>query len=306
VRNHPFVASLDAEMRKDMFGYFKTKMNGYAFDFDKRGRIVRSRIYDRTGFNGDKTNYLLPYLAQMQDFADKSGFRKFYAKQRPLYQSQIAYYRDEIGIADMLMWLGRHFPAVKPYDTTNIIFSPLVAGSQSLTSMESNGFKELQPHVNFPYPSESDDGFSPEAVALRRGYIVFTELNHGFINPTADLYATRIAAALNGREHWATKGKSSDAYRSPYTLFTEMLNWGLVSLYLQDKAPAAEREPMIEKLNPMMVGRGFPQFPKFNAFLVNLYRSRPPGTTIADLYPKILEWFEAQDDSQPAAAASGG
>jgi len=38
--------------------------------------------------------------------------------------------------------------------------------------------------------------------------------------------------------------------------------------------------------------RGFPMFAQFDKFLVNLYRTRPPGTTIADLYPQIITWFE--------------
>jgi hypothetical protein len=299
VKDHPFVTALDQGMRKDMFRYFRLKMNGYAFDFDNRGKIVRNPRYDRTGFSGDKTNDLLPYLAQMQDFADKSGFRKFYAAHRAFYNSQISYYRDSINIAEMLTWLRTQFPDVKPYDTTNIIFSPLVAGSQSLTWMESNGFRELQPHVNFPYPGKGDVGLSPEAVALRRGYILFTELNHGFINPTADLYQPRIRAALDHRDYWAKKGSSSDGYGNAYSLFNEMMNWGLVSLYLVDKAPAAERDALIGKLNPMMgaEGRGFPQFPRFNAFLVDLYKNRAAGATVASLYPKIIEWFEQQDDA---------
>jgi hypothetical protein len=33
-------------------------------------------------------------------------------------------------------------------------------------------------------------------------------------------------------------------------------------------------------------------FTEFDMFLVNLYRNRPAGTTIADLYPQIIAWFE--------------
>jgi hypothetical protein len=50
----------------------------------------------------------------------------------------------------MLIWLRREFPDVRAYDTFNIVFSPLVGSNQSVTWFESNGFRELQPHVNFP------------------------------------------------------------------------------------------------------------------------------------------------------------
>jgi hypothetical protein len=42
----------------------------------------------------------------------------------------------------------------------------------------------------------------------------------------------------------------------------------------------------------MTVRRGFPMFIEFDKFLVNLYRNRPPGKTIASLYPEIIAWFE--------------
>jgi hypothetical protein len=45
----------------------------------------------------------------------------------------------------------------------------------------------------------------------------------------------------------------------------------------------------------MMVGRrGFLRFREFDAFLTALYLGRGPHETIADLYPRILEWFERE------------
>ena len=54
-----------------------------------------------------------------------------------------------------------------------------------------------------------------------------------------------------------------------------------------------EQAKMIAAVDQMMTNRrGFPMFAQFDKFLVNLYRTRPPGTTIADLYPQIIAWFE--------------
>jgi hypothetical protein len=283
-------------------------MNGYAFEYDKRGQVVRSRIYHRVAWDGTKPNDLLPYLSQMRDFSNKSRFRDFYAAHQSFYQGQVRYFRDEIDIAGMMDWLRSRFPGSRPMDTVNIIFSPLVGWNQSLTLLESNGFRELQPHVNFPYPRPSDAGYSPAAVALRRGYILFTELNHGFINPAAEPYEHEIAAALADRAFWVSKGSAGDNYPNPSDLFNEMMNWGLVSLYLVDKAPAAERSRMIAALDPYMVRRGFLQFPAFNAFLVELYGSRAPGTSVADLYPKIIAWFaeRKRGAASPREPARGG
>lgn len=288
--NHALIVALEAEMTSDVFKYFQLKMNGYAFEFDGTGRIVQSPVYARTGFRGDMNNHLAPYLELLQSFADDTGFRAFYSAHQPFYDSQISYYRDEIDVAGALAWLQTNFPAVKPYDSNKIIFSPLVGGNQSLTTFSNNGFTELQPHVNFPYPNPGDADLTPKDVALRRGAILFTEMNHGYINPTADTYAASVNEIFANRALWTTSGRSSDNYSSPMALFNEYMNWALVSLYFYDKADVADRDLMIQRLETLMRGRGFAQFTPFNQFLVELYAGRAAGVTLADLYPQIVAW----------------
>jgi hypothetical protein len=59
-----------------------------------------------------------------------------------------------------------------------------------------------------------------------------------------------------------------------------------VSLRIVDYAPPDEQERMLAAVDRMMVrNRGFLQFEQFDKFLVSLYRSRPAGKTVADLYP---------------------
>jgi hypothetical protein len=299
VAGHPFVLWLDKRLRQGQ--YARDKMNGYAFEYAADGSIVRSRTYDRTGFSGDPENSLLPALEEMRSFSRQSNFRDFYAKHRNLYSEQIAFMGTGLNYPRMQQWLKREFPKVKPYDHVKIVFSPLVFGSQSVTWLESNGFRELQPHINFPYEQNFKAPVSAEAKTLQRGNLLFTETNHGFINPTADAYGAQIAKAVSNRDRWAKEGSSADGYGSPQSLFNEYMNWGLVNLYYADHAPAADVAKLIS-LNEAQqsTGRGFVSFPEFSAFLVDLYRKRPAGTTIADLYPQIIAWFAA-NNADPAA-----
>jgi hypothetical protein len=295
-KNHPLLAELDSALKKNPNSYFSLKMNGYAFEFDRGGRIVRSKVYERTGFRGDRSNTLRPYLAQLQSFADATGFRKFYKENEKTYQEQISFYRDAANVAEMKRWLDRNFPASNDYDAYKIIFSPLVSYNQSTTWFESNGFKELQPHVNFPYPQDvrrySRARMSPAAEVVFRGNIVFTEINHGYINPEADKYADRITKAISNRERWVEKSKGP-GYYGGMGAFNEYMNWGLVSLRIADYVPREEQDALIAEIDTMMTRRrGFPQFEAFDKFLVGLYRNRKPGQTLADLYPQIIEWFE--------------
>jgi hypothetical protein len=292
---HPLLAALDVELKRNPGRYFTLKMNGYAFEFDKQGKIVQSKVYNRTGFRGDVTNTLKPYLVQLQSFSEDTRFREFYKKNKETYESQMAFYRDTANIAEMKKWLDKNFPASYGYDTYKIIFSPLVAYNQSTTWFNSNGFRELQPHVNYPYPQDVRRNYgeiSEVGQIVVRGNIVFTEINHGYINPEADKYAEKILKATSNRERWVDKAKGP-GYYGGIGAFNEYMNWGLVSLRIVDYAPKDEQELMIANIDRMMVrNRGFLQFELFDKFLVNLYRTRPAGKTVSDLYPQIIAWFE--------------
>ena len=296
-RDHELVAKFEEILKTDQNLYFSLKMNGYSFEFDGKGKIVRSKVYDRTGFSGNRSNLLVQFLPLMQSFADATNFREFYKQNRNTYDAQIGFFRDTADLAEMKRWLDRNFPKSNDYDTYKIIFSPLVAYNQSVTWFESNGFKELQPHVNFPYPQDlkragSDFILSPRSEVLFRGNIVFTEMNHGYINPEADKYAERISKAVSNRDFWVDKSKGANYYPGMAT-FNEYMNWALVSLRIADYAPKEEQAKMIAAVDKMMTtGRGFPQFQKFDEFLVKLYVNRKAGQTLADLYPQIIEWFE--------------
>jgi len=291
---HPFIQKLDSVFDVNENYYASYKMNGYAFYFDKGGKILRNNVFNRTGFTGQNDNKLLPFMIDMQDFADKTKFLTFYNQNRATYDRQINFYQDSIGIREMQKWLEKNFPGNSAYDTYNIIFSPLVGGSQSSTWFESNGFKELQPHVNFPY-HEAFKRLLPASKTAEycyRGNIVFTEINHGYINPEADKYSDEITQAISNRDVWVDGTKGSNYYLGN-SLFNEYMNWGLINLRLIDYIPEDEQEKMINSVVRIMVrGRGFLKFEEFNQFLTAKYRSRKEGTTVADLYPQIIEWFE--------------
>jgi len=133
--------------------------------------------------------------------------------------------RDDINIADMMDWLESEFQEVERYDSVRVIFSPLVGHNQSLASFENQGFRELQPHVNFPYPNLLNNGLKPETAEFLRGLIFFTELNHGFIQDSADAYSDQIHEAMG---NWrAAENSAAASYDTAVSAFTEMLNWAL-------------------------------------------------------------------------------
>jgi hypothetical protein len=152
-RDHPFVLALNEQLAANRVHYSRLKMNACAFEYDERGEIRRSSTYDRAG---SRENALLPFFEKMRAFSRDTGLRAFYDSERPTYEEQVRFFVEEIDLDAMKVWLGGQFPDVDAYDTVKIVFSPLVGGSQSVTWFEQGDFRELQPHVNFPYRNLKD------------------------------------------------------------------------------------------------------------------------------------------------------
>lgn len=293
-QNHQLLADLDADLKSNSSRYFYLKMDGYAFEFDRKGKIVQNPVYDRASWS--KTNTLRPYLTQLQSFADETNFRTFFKRNKQTYNEQIDFYRNIADVGEMKGWLDKNFPTSNNYDHYKIIFSPLVSYNQSTNWFESNNFKELQPHVNFPYPEDFKElsekhKISSKSQTVFRGDIVFTEINHGYINPEAEKYVERISKAISNTDFWVTKEMGKNYGGN--ALFNEYMNWGLVCLRFVDYVPRNEQDRLFSIIDEKMTKRrGFLRFAEFDEFLVDLYRNRKPNQTVADLYPQIIEWFE--------------
>lgn len=293
-KHHLFIKKLDSVFNVNPNYYHSYKMNGNAFYFDSKGEIKRSKVFDRTGFSDQEENKLLPLYQEMRNFSRVSSFQEFYKENKEIYNRQISVYKDSIDIREMQRWLQKQFPGNSAYDTYNIIFSPLVYGNQSSTWFESNGYKELQPHVNFPYKQSMQRllPISKTAEYVYRGNIVFTELNHGYINPEADKYREDISKAISNRDIWVAKEKGS-SYYGGNSLFNEYMNWALINLRIIDYVPVSEQDKLINNVVRIMVeNRGFLKFAEFNQFLEELYRNKELNSTVADLYPQIIQWFK--------------
>lgn len=291
-KNHRVVGVMDSLLKADK--YYDVKMDGYSFEFDAKGQLVRKKEYNRVGWGGD--NAIQAYIPLIQDFAKKSNFLKFYKQNEPFYNAMIKAYRDSLGVPEMQKWLNQQFPTTR-YNCFKIIFSPLVNANQSTTSFESNGFKEGQPHVNFPdfWYNPKKSKVSEKSFNINRGNIVFTELNHLFENPEFDKDANSNAfnAIPFKMSFFAEKNKPAESYATPLSCVEEYMNWALVSLRFVDFAPKEDWETLFSNVEKNMVNyRGFIKFKEFNRFLIDIYTKRPQGKLVADLYPQIIDWFK--------------
>ena len=305
-RDHPLVRKINAQLSENRNVYFPLKMNAYSLTLDPLGKVVRSDIYDRTGFEGSYQNEILPLIDDLNDFAARSNFRQFFSDHQATYRQQEAFFETEANVGQINVWLRREFPSVPAYDGVKIVFSPLVGFNQSLAIVEADSYRELQPHINFPYGR--NPSLSAGADAIERSAILFTEMNHGFINPTSATYVDDINRIFQDRAIWADDTKATQYYGSPKLLFDEYMNWALTSLYYLDRMSPQDFEIANESLIANMENRrGFKKFAEFDAALLRLYKARPAGTPVEALYRDILAWclaLEVDQGSTPRSAPS--
>ena len=298
--NHKVVQQIDSVLYENAGMYYAYKMDAYIYEF-RGDEIVSKGIYNNIANGIGVSQISLELIRMLEDFSKKSNFREFYRNHNEFYTDQINYYKDDINIAQMQSWLSKNFPATS-YDCFKVIFSPLVSWNQSARWFDNYGFKEAQAHVNFPYPAPSDTSRTKTENILNDGSILFTEFNHAFINPEAEQYFSKslFKDSFGDISLWADKGGIAEQhYRNPESIFNEMMNWSLVSLYFIDNLPRESANKLIRGNEKWQTeGRGFTHFKAFNQNLIKLYDEKSSDVRVADLYPNILEWANEFKESK--------
>jgi hypothetical protein len=187
---------------------------------------------------------------------------------------------EQANIIDQHAWLERSFPI--HHGHYRIIFSPLSYGMHATNS----ALNKVVVWVSGPSEKR---GTSPALIEAGVSRMIFTEIDHNYVNPISDLYTKEIKRAFRNRELWANGGFSG-AYTSSYEIFNEYMTWAVFILYAKDNY-ANEDFLLIKKMvEDMMVEyRGFPKLRWFSDRLLELYKSKKHETKVSDLFLPMLE-----------------
>jgi hypothetical protein len=285
-KTDPIVASIDSLLQKNW--YINLKADACALIFDTNDNLGKSNTYDR--MRGG-SNLLDPYLTDLNDFARKTKFREFYRNHQGFYDSLINWHEKAIPTKKQWEWLETQFPDHK-YDNYRITFSPLVKGNHSTVRFNNNGFKQAIMFIRPPYIIKNVNEKVSEGLITR---MVFTEIDHNYVNPESDKYIERINMAFADREKW-TAGKESKGYKTPYAIFNEYMTWSVYLLYCYDQFNEADFKVINDRIvNYIINRRGFQRFNEFHGTLLNLYATKNSKRTVADLYQPLLDWAESFD-----------
>jgi hypothetical protein len=278
LRDHPLIAEPD--LNRNFTYNFRDNSACYVFEGDK---IVHGGLYP----NMRHPDLFKKHLALVEEFARVSNFRKFYRDNLPYYQEQIRLYRQKVPIRKMWIWLEKRFPA--RHDCYKVVFSPLIGSSHETCSFENNGFSETIMFVSGPGESKDTSNKIEEGILSR---VVFTEIDHNYVNRVTKQYINRMNRAFADLDVW----NQQSGYRRPEYTFNEYMTWAVFVLYAYDNYEKQNFEIIVKRsaVDTMVHHRKFVRFKEFAERLLQLYLDREPGQSVPDLYPAIIEWAETQ------------
>jgi len=269
--------------------YYAFVENGpsYIFNGDK---IVKSKVYQ--GFRA--VDDIRDNIGLLEDFAKKSGFKKFYQQHQSYYLKLSNLFQLGAQPKNIWQWLESHFTA--RYQSYKVFFSPLGPGNNSSRMFTNNDFNESIMFISAPNRYENElEPFSIQSMKFTRSF--FTEIDHTYVNPTSDKYIDDINAALVDLPHWYKGG----GYNKPYLIFNEYMTWSIVSLYAMENYSEQEYLFIKEYTENFMVNKkGFYQFKAFNKELIRLYNNKSAEEKITDLYPPIINWIKNNSKADTA------
>jgi hypothetical protein len=286
-KNESIVLKINDELDGSMFmsgtgKYARLKMDACGFYFEGNS-IKQDKMYPQ--LNWDNKNHLKKYIPALEAFAMKTNFRQFFKDHQSFYENQIALSKKQMPIEKQWKWLEERFP--NTYQNYRITFSPLVNGSHSTNRFGKDDFRQTVMFICSPIENSK---FSEKVIEGLMTRVVFTEIDHNYVNPVTDLYKKRIDKIFDDREKW-TAGKDAANYGSPYSVFNEYMTWGVFTLYVYDNFSVEDFKIINQRTeNQLVNSRGFSHFKPFNKVLLELYKNKKPNQSIADLYPAILDW----------------
>lgn len=251
-------------------------------------RGVASLSFPVVPFNVDKHTQLI------SDFSRETEFQAFYEEHTDYYASLTETAEVICDYTNMWRWLEGNFP--QRYQSYRVIMSPLTGGLHSTTNHATVDGSSKQSLMWISAPvSETPYDQLPVEERADECRVVFTEIDHNYVNPTTDNYLEDLQMAMPDYTYW---NDETQGYRSAYATFNEYMTWSVFSLYVMDTYPEHQWEQIIQKQETFMqANRGFPEFRSFNRELMRLYQEKDADETVAELYPEILTWVAEQNGS---------
>lgn len=276
VKNHPLLDSVNYSRPKwEKFLGFRTDM--FAFSFDQNGKLKRDYPFNSFGpIEVDKN------LDLINDFVLKSNYRQFYINHKDFYNKIVSNYMEYYFVTKSKQFLDK--VAEKPMSDNKkkyiIAISPLVGGQ--------NCHRDIDSTMTVDFPNISKDLILGNLETNYNQRIVdnhslFTEMNHGYINPISDKYEKLITSNFN-----LTKWDKESGYLGVNS-FNEYMTWAVYDLFIKENFPKVA-DSIALQWQYQNASRGFIAQNLFAKKVSELYFQQKGNKSIEKLYKPLLKW----------------
>jgi len=295
--DHPLVQKLDAYLTPKQYGlnHYAIRFLSLNYELDDKGRLQKTgdyRVPKLLTVLFRRQAFLIPENVRLINrFIQDTDFLSFYQEHQSYYAKLEANYPQIVDFEDMFEWLEARYP--NTVESYRVIFSPLTGGFHNTMPLEGleKGYQQNLMFVSAPLPNVPAPDSAGYALRGRLGRVVFTEIDHNYVNPFTDRHLEDLKKAMPDWRKWNT-GKWG--YESSYSTFLEYMTFGMYVLYVWDTFPAEYRRQVIADVEDMMGDyRNFVQFPAFSEVLLANYQSLEDPTDMDLLYRLTFEWMES-------------
>jgi len=282
VKNHPLLDSVNYSRPKwEKFLGFRTDM--YAFSFDQNGKLKRDYPFNSFGtIEVDKN------LDLINDFVLKSNYRQFYKDHKGFYDKIISNYIEYYFVNQSKQFLNK--VAEKPINNSKkryiIAISPLVGGQ--------NCHRDIDSTTTVDFPNISKDLILGNLqtnynTRIVENHSLFTEMDHGYINPISDKYEKLISSNFNLKQWDKESGYTG------INSFNEYMTWAVYDLFIKENFPKVA-DSIALQWQYQNASRGFIAQNLFSKKVSELYSTQKGVKKIESIYKPLLKWCKSVEN----------
>ncbi|WP_276966295.1 DUF4932 domain-containing protein [Chryseobacterium sp.] len=274
VKDHPLLKKVNYS-RKDWKKFLGFRTDFYAFSFDESGLLKRDFPFNSFGPKEVDEN-----LELINDFVKKSNYRTFYKNHQQFYNTIISNYKEYYYINDTYAFLDKI--AARPANEGDkkyvIAISPLVGGQ--------NCHRDINSSLTVDFPDIGQDlilGNLKNNIARRLldNHTVFSEIDHGYVNPVSDQYSKEITESFS-----LAKWDKKSGYPG-ISSFNEYMTWAVYDLFIKEKFPKEKTDSLSAIYHKVNIRRGFIAQNLFSEKVAELYKKEKK---LEKLYVPLLKW----------------
>ena len=279
VNEHPLLDSVNYS-RERWEEYLSFRTDSYAFEFDENNQLKRKfDFYANKGFQPFDD-----YLDLINDFVQKSNFREFFEKNKDYYNTISNKYKKTQYLNEMRKFLTKEFGEQYSNDEKyNVVLSSFVYRMNCHRDIDSTTVADF---ITIPNYVLSDTISTNEKDIATSIHNLFTEMDHGYVNPTTNQYKELVNKSFNANL-WDTKSGYNE--NDGFGVFNEYMTWAVYDIFLKKHFPSLAEEVGLN-WSFINYSRGFEYPQLFTQQLLTLYNQKENNETLKDLYPKMLEW----------------